>query len=83
MTKYCEACKQKIKGDDFIDTGQLDNPLLYGYWCRSCFLVMMYKVLDEIRMDINSISARLNCFMGNATSGETGNGKEGNSKTDL
>lgn len=83
MTKYCEACKRKIKGDDFIDTGRLDNPLLYGYWCSSCFLVMMYKVLDEIRMEVNSISARLDLIMKNSNSGENGNGKEGNSTTHL
>lgn len=59
MKRYCEKCKRRIKGNEFVDISQLDNPLLTGYWHNSCLLVTIYEVIDEIRINTSFIMAKL------------------------
>lgn len=84
MKKVCEACHKKIKGNDFIDMSKLDNPLIIGYWCRSCFLATLYSTIDGIRMNVNVISGKIDYFMGaKEEEKEVVDGEKSNCKTNL
>ncbi len=83
MTKVCEVCKHKIRGNDFVDLSKLNNPLLYGYWCRSCFLAMLYGEIDDMKIKVNTLLAYLEHITVNKKGGDVDDGVKVNSKVNL
>ena len=58
--KRCLKCKKRI-WFNAVDIGEIDNPLLCKgeYMCVSCFLIMIYEMLDEIKINTHVTSRPL------------------------
>jgi len=56
-SRYCLGCKKKIRWwQDYL---QDDLPLINGFWHVGCFLLVVYKQLNERCMNIEAHSMAL------------------------
>jgi hypothetical protein len=60
----CVKCKKIIKEKHPVNIGLINHPLLYGYYHTSCFLILLYEMLEEQRITISSIEGRVSYLMG-------------------